>query len=299
MGKYLDSKVEAFVRIDNLLEENKDLVAPLIALKRKHDGLIAALEILHKMRTDKKKDTSGLTQEKKSTKEQMAELATQLAKGAYVWAKDEGKTDLLPTLDVEKTDITNAPVADAIVIASNVEKILRDNLTDLGDYGIEAASVDELKRLIADLGKASPLPRQQQGKNKVAHREHEARVKETDDLIDDIEGLIISKFLKTNRTFVNQFLAARRIFDPATRSTQLSITVLDKAGKPLEGVYCDLLQVADEEQYTDLLGKALIQGLKSGVFTLRLTSEGYKTVELTVDIKRGQRVKVEVQMEKE
>lgn len=296
MSKYLDSKLDMYTQIDNQLTEEATVVNSFTPLKNKHQTFSVRLKDLLKKRNERNQDTSGLSKEKKKTKDDLAEETARLAKLATVWAKDNGKPELLPTLDVEKTDIINASAANAQEIATKVEKVLRDNKDDMPDAGIDMPEIDGLKAMIGALDTSSVQPRKQQGKNKVANNEYKAEFKPMDELVEDLENLIVGKFLKTNRTFVNTFLANKRIFDPASRQTKLTITVTDAEGKPLEGVYCDLLQVADEEQYTDVLGKATILGLKSGTYTLKLSKDGLPDHSQTVEIKRGQNTKVVVKM---
>jgi hypothetical protein len=298
MSKYLDSKKDMHVRVLSILLENKTETEKVGPLKTRVETLESNIEETEKRSKVRKMETSGLTDDKNRQRENLADVAVPLAKGAYVWAKDNKKADLLPHLDIERSDIVNAGVALALDTAGKVLDIANLNASALADYGIEASDIASLAEAIEKLKLASPLPRKQQGQNRVALQEYREKINETDDLLDEIENLVISKFSKSNRSFVNNFLAARRIYDPASRSTQLSITALDTQGKPLEGVYCDLLQVADEEQYTDLMGKALIEGLKSGNYTLDLSLESYKTWSQTISIKRGQKLKLEARLEK-
>jgi hypothetical protein len=297
MSKYLDSKREMHVRVHSVLTENQTEIDKVAPLKTRVEKLGNNNKETGQLSKNRKSETSGLTDDKKKQRETLAAMAVPLAKGAYIWAKEEKKADLLPMLDIERSDIVNVSLNLALDTAGKVFDIATKYKTELAVYGIEASDISDLGEAIENLDAASPLPRKMQVDNKVALQEYKKKVSETDELVGEIENLVVSRFSKTNLNFVNLFMAARRIYDPATRSTQLSITALDAQGKALEGVYCDLLQVADEEQYTDLMGKALIEGLKSGNYTLNLSLEGYKTWSQTISIKRGQKLKVEAKLE--
>lgn len=298
MSKILNARLEAIERSHNILSENVALISGFVPLKNRHDKLGTLLTQIFENDKDRNSPTTSLTQGKQEKRSGLAETTMRLAKGAYIWAKDENKTELLADLDLEQTDISSGAENKALALAGRVLDILNQNKTALQGYGIEADDIKELEDAIDDFRKAAPKSRLVIGKNKVKQDDYKAKVKEASDLTDEIENLIISKFLKTNRDLVNNFLAARRIFDPASRSTALSIQVQDAEGKALADVYCDMLQVADEEQFTNLEGKALIEGLKSGLYTLELSKEGYKTHSETIAIKRGQTLKLVVKLEK-
>ena len=297
MSKRNDAKLETIIRAEDTLEKNALVFATYKPIKDKHKLLTDQIPVLENMRGNKKVKTKGTTDEKEEAYVKLVNKAVSIAKIAIIWAKDNEKIDLMPTLDLDPSDF-DGPKLDAIDLAVNLDKALRPELAKLVDYEITVDDLDDLLDKIKVLRKLNPLPQQHKIQGGEKTKAYAAGVKATFGILKDIESLIVGKYLEKNSTFVNSYLASLRIFDPATRSTVLQIMVRDADGNPIDGAYCNITQVADEEQYSNLEGKADIAGLRSGMFTLEVTKDGYKIASLNFTIKRGQKLKLVVKLEK-
>lgn len=135
------------------------------------------------------------------------------------------------------------------------------------------------------------------GHNAENTKDLNSQMKKQDKELENIKRRIVNEYSESHTSFVNKFLASCRIDDPSTRKTLVQITAKDKAtGLALGGVYCDVLDMLDEEQFTDLLGEAEIKGMKPGTFKIAFTKEGYTDATVIFTIKRGEKVKVEVEL---
>ena len=125
-----------------------------------------------------------------------------------------------------------------------------------------------------------------------------AQIKKVDEIVDDMEGLIIGEYLETNATLVNEFLASRSIIDPSRRKASLLLEVVNEQNEPIAPDFCDILEMTDEEQYTDKFDNATIKSVKSGPITYQVVEAGLVTANGTTKVKPGERVKIRVVMGK-
>jgi len=88
-------------------------------------------------------------------------------------------------------------------------------------------------------------------------------------------------------------LAARHINNLGSRKTKLLITVVDKNEKPVADAYVDVLEMENEEKYTDENGEAPIAGLKNGAHIVEVSKDGAKT-DTKFTIKLGEQLRLKV-----
>jgi len=70
--------------------------------------------------------------------------------------------------------------------------------------------------------------------------------------------------------------------------------VVNEQNEPISLAFYDILEMTDEEQYTDEFGKATVKCVKSGPITYQIVKDGMPTANGTTKVKPGEKVKVRV-----
>ena len=292
MNKRTKAQIESLQKAHSFLEENKNTFAGFVPLTDSITEFNQGLEELDKLNEERAIPKKGIKMEKVNAFNEMVFQALSLGKKGYVWAKKNNKTLFLSALDVERSDFTGSSVAEAIQVARNVEKVLRPNLASLAPYRITMHELEALRTAINIMSESRPRLEQKQTHSHPLDQKIITKVRMVGDQLNDVEDLIVGEYLKKDPTLVNNFLASRRVEDPGTRSTILKLAVSDQNGERLDGVFCDVLEMADEEQYTNPEGVAEIWGMKSGTLTLLFSKEGYSDQKVPFSIERGERREV-------
>lgn len=227
----------------------------------------------------------------KSTKfEVMSKLAVKYARKGYTWATATGNADAAEVYDVVKSDF-NSSSAFTIALASQIADRLNTDLKALVNYRITKANVDALLASItqAQAYTSEPAIKRKQGAE--ANRASRTIIKDLDNKLAQIEDLIVSEYEDDEITFVNLFLSAHHITNLGSRKTKLTVHVTDKAGQPIADALGDILEMDDEEQYSDENGDLTIIGIKNGNYTLKV-SKDENSVTQKFTIKIGDQLKL-------
>jgi len=292
MDKRTASKMNSFQKLLAFLIEKATIFLGFEPLEDDIDSFKTETDKLDKMTQDKEKKNHGAAEDKGKDRAKMALQGMTLGKKAYRWAKKNGKTDLQILFDVELKDLETGKIQDAIKLANNIYDGLFANLAALAPFRITAANLTEFRTSIDNLNKSNALPQLAIGKKKVLGQDVLVQIKKVDEIVDDMEGLIIGEYLETDATLVNEFLASRSIIDPSRRKAALSFEVVNEQNEPIALAYCDILEMADEEQYTDEFGNATIKSIKDGPITYQIIKDGLATANGTTKVKPGEKVKV-------
>ncbi len=292
-----NARLETLLRVVSTLKEHQTIVNAFKPLKTLSTELETLTKQIANERADSWVNSEGTTNEKRQVFDSMVRQAVSLAKLAHIWAKLNDDQLLMPEFDLEISDFKRGNILDAIDKASRLEALLRTHVEDLEDYDITIDKLNQLKMDIASLQTLNPKPRQIQGRNKVKNEQLAEELKKAMELARDIENLIVGKYLDTETQFVNLYLASMRLYDPATRSTQVELLVLDLDGNPIHQAECDILELEGEEKMTNHNGMALIEGIRSGAFTLEIRKEGYTPYIGHIEVKRGKKTALNLRLE--
>jgi len=219
-------------------------------------------------------------------------LCVRFGRKALAWANKNNDADAIKIYDITKKDF-RVSAATKITLAESIAKQLESNLNQLTPYRITQANLDALQAAILEAKKYSSEPKTKIIKGAEANRANHALVRKIDETLEGMEDLIVSEFEESHLKFVNIFLAARHINNLGSRKTKLLITVVDKNEKPVADAYVDVLEMENEEKYTDENGEAPIAGIKSGAHIVEVSKDGAKT-DTKFTIKLGEQLRLKV-----
>lgn len=106
---------------------------------------------------DELETSEGLTEEKQKAYDDVIAKTIPVAKKGFIWAKDAGKTELMPKLDLVKDDLVKAGAFGSIGLARIVENTLRPFLAELVDDRITKSMLDDIRTRTDVLEKLNPL----------------------------------------------------------------------------------------------------------------------------------------------
>lgn len=291
MSRYFNEKLSTYNKVEQVLAESNTVfnkVVPLTQMVTEFTSLQIQLRSQMQVSVGAK---GTLLTNKQERFELMVKLCVRLARKALVWAKKSKKTDAILVYDVVASDFRSG--LNAISLASNVLDRLRIDLALLKDYMIVEADVDALENAIDAAQLYSSEPANKRKKGAEANRTIRDLIKKTDALLDNIEDLIVAGFEDTNVSFVRLFLSARRITDLGNRKTKVLVHVTDKDNKPVEDAVADIVEMQNEQQYSDEQGDLTITGIKSGSYTLVVTKGAFR-VSTKFSIQIGEQLKLKV-----
>ena len=292
MSKFMDEKNNTYNSVKTVLSDNESIFetyAPLVALynsfKQDTKQLSDNLQVVEASKGSQNENKLMLF-------EKMAKLAVRYGRKALPWAVKNKNMDAIKIYDVTKTDF-NTSANIALTHAKNVLDQLKTDIANLADYRITQANITELEASITEAESATSQPTVKRKQGVVANKANRTLIRTIDANLDSIENLIVGEYEETEKTFVNLFLSARHITNLGSRSTKLIVTVVDKDGKPVADAYGDVIEMDNEEQYSDENGELTIIGIKNGTYTLEVSlGEAKTSVKFT--IKLGEQLKLKV-----
>jgi hypothetical protein len=239
-------------------------------------------------------DTTGLTDAKNAKLELAKNLCLKLCLKAVTWARKGNMYEALATLDIGEADFRVAQ-STQILMAKNVVTVLRKNLVALEAYRIREADVQALESAInlADENIASPaLAKNEKG---LASSSLDELVLLIDEVVLNINNLIVAEYEESHGEIVDRFLLAKRVDKLPVRHTVLRGKV-SHAGthEPLQGAFCNLLEIDGEEVFSDLNGFYEIKEFKAGTMTFEVRLEGYEPFSQVLNIKLAQVLELNV-----
>jgi hypothetical protein len=116
---------------------------------------------------------------------------------------------------------------------------------------------------------------------------------ETDETVKKIVSLIEGEYYESNKEFVGLVQSAKAIDNIGSRGTKVTFYITNKEGEPVANVLGDILEMVDEEQYSNADGKIPMEDMKAGDYTYELTL-GDQKLNGKFSIKTGEQLKIKV-----
>jgi hypothetical protein len=160
----------------------------------------------------------GATVDKNRALDEMTAAAVQTGNSVYVYALDTGNSDLLALTSVNKSTFYGGHVNDALVRARNIAAAAQLHFSELGAYGVDAASLARLNAAIAALENVLDNPRTAIDERKVYTGNIKQLFAETDSALYDRIDKLVTLFKTSAPDFYALYGNARNIIDTAKRS---------------------------------------------------------------------------------
>lgn len=295
MNKRQKAKRNAYGKLSIVLDENAVLVKGYKAL----EGSIAKF----KNQVEEIDDTNDISvggrgrgnQLKTQAFEKMVVFIVALCKKAFAWAMETKNPKLVDFYSVVNTDFDGIAGSEVISMAENLVKGLENDKDNLADYNITDAKITEAQKLIADYKTENPAPMVRIKKIAEANKKLVVLFAETDETVKKITSLIEGEYYESNQDFVSLVQSAKAIDNIGSRGTKVTFYITNKAGEAVANVLADILEMTDEEQYSNADGEIPFEDMKAGDYTYELTL-GDQKLNGKFSIKTGEQLKIKVVM---
>jgi hypothetical protein len=174
--------------------------------------------ILHAAGQQMSTMSQGATIEKNRALDAMTSAAVQTGNSVYVYALDAGNPELLALASVNKSTFYGGHVNDALLRARNIAAAAQLHLSELGEYGVNAASLAKLNTAIATLENVLDNPRSAIDERKVYTENIKQLFAETDSVLYDRLDKLVTLFKTSAPDFYALYGNARNVIDTAKRS---------------------------------------------------------------------------------
>lgn len=256
----------------------------------------AQIVILDGYITAQQKTTTGVTVDKRKAKSDMSYITATNGALAIVWARLAGKNDEAAILDHTDVELDEMSDVESVAACRNICTVLNDNISQLADYEITAATVTAINEAITLFAGQQEEPQHAITAREEATSNINEKLKYIEDNILDNTDKLIHKWDITNPDMVGEYRLSRRQDNIGGRHTGIEGTITDSANNPLQGKVYDnatnvLLATAN------LLGKYTKDILKPGLRQLRFEAPGKAPLTVIIDLKRGRTLHKDVTLQ--
>jgi hypothetical protein len=234
---------------------------------------------------------------KQQFQEELVNNAMLISSSIITYAARNNKQEMLQSMNFTPSELVYANDADLGSRAGNILATAQQLNGQLQHFGVS----DELLKTFAEQVKnyvpLSGKPRTHVVERKAAGqstRDHLRRLREIFDF--QLDSLMLH-FRVTYPDFYNTYIMKRTVVNPARRKTRIEGLVTDISGSGLGDVQ---IKIKEAELATITLadGSYSLKTAALAGATIEFNKEGYKTITITIDIKRGQVLNQPVTMEK-
>jgi hypothetical protein len=297
MNALQSSKFAMFRVVEDLLDENQGIFAEVTAVMLAFEELREIIRQISLAAQKKSVIFTGIAVDKRNLKEALCLKASRFAGVVYAYGSTVKDYTLTADMNVSFSGLmrmTGASIAPQCQFILNRGAAL---LSELGDYGITQARIDDLQSAIDDFSAASVRPRVAKAERTVQVANLVALYKRADTLLHKKLDKLIDSFESEHSDFVHRYKASRIIIDPPRRSTKLKVFVTNKADKsPIEGATVTVPE-ANLTAQTNAGGEVLFKPIPHGKHTVRVTAENFADFETEgVEIKMGATKKLNIEL---
>ncbi len=294
MNKSILAKSNSYGKLALFFPDHASVWDDFPVLKEEVSSFFSLKAQFEKASKNQSADTKGLTDAKNAKLTLTKKLCIKLCLKAVTWARKANMHEALATLNITD-DSFNVPQSSQILIAKNVVTVLRKNLAALEAYRIREADVQALEEAIKLAEGSIATPALAKNAKGLASSSLDELVVLIDEVVLNINNLLVAEYEESHGEMVDKFLLAKRVDKLPVRHTVLRGKV-SRAGthEPLQGAFCNLLEIADEEVFSDLNGFYEIKEFKAGSMTFEVRLEGYETFSQVLNIKLAQVLELNV-----
>ncbi|MGN6214020.1 hypothetical protein [Parafilimonas sp.] len=242
--------------------------------------------------------SKGITTQKRTLLENMADLTVKTSRKALVYAVDNNNDELQHLFDVQVYELEKSTTAKTLAAVQNIYAALQSLNGALADYRVTAADITAIGDAIAAYKAVTGAPENAQAASEAGTKGIEATMLLIDKSLKLLDNLIING-MDDNPGLVNEYREVRKVKEMGTRHTGLMATINDAAGgTAIEGAVM-LVQELNKQAASNILGVAAIESMKAGTWHVIISAAGYVTQTQVLKIEQGKTLEMEVRMIKE
>lgn len=212
------SKLNMYKSVKQLCETNPVLFAAVPAVAGVVEELSTMINRIDSVSLTQGINTTGITQDKNSIKQNLGELAVEVSGAVVAYAVKNKNNELRMAVDYSVSDIIRTKDADAIHVCRIILEKAQSQLTGLIHYGVNASKLNSLQ---ASINAYSEIINKKQGSKitKVAAtKDLDKLFLECDLLLKDVLDRLVFSCRKSDVNFYNKYTHARQIVEAGKRS---------------------------------------------------------------------------------
>ena len=216
---------QACLEANELIYKN---VPAVVTVSEELDGLVA--EILKSQRVQS--SAEGLAEAKATVREDLADLAFEIASLVHACAQQHGVVDIAKRTDLSLSKVQSGTEAKFIDRIKGILTDAAELVDDLGDCGVTPAKLKALKDTLAKFEKVKPAPRQGVSDGSSATRRLTVLFARTSKLLRNRLDRLVVQFKKTQPEFYGAYQSARKIVNLAATHGPAKVKVVGTSSQP-------------------------------------------------------------------
>lgn len=232
---------------------------------------------------------TGFATTKKTSKQDLCQLAADIAGIIYAFADATGNNTLKDEVDYSLSDLLKLKDSLLAPRCQNIHDKGIENKAELADYGITNAMLASLQTAIDSYTETIPKPRAALSNRKTLNSNIVQLFKEVTAILDNQMDKLVIAFRASNPDFVATYFTLRQIPDTITTTTQLKGIVTKSADEtPIKDVTITIVELSKTTK-TDSTGKYSFKPVTNGKYTVTFAKQGFNTFQADdVEVKLGQ-----------
>jgi hypothetical protein len=225
MNAKQDNKLAMYRAVVTLLPASASQISRVPALAAKIATLQSKIDRVLSLAGTQSVPSRGAVATKEQALDAMAETAASIAGATRSYAKERKLRELTSRVTIPLSDLKYGRQQARVVLAQQIHDAAAKVVDQLGDFGVNRGTLDDLKAKIATATEALSAPRGAVTSRKAATQELDPAIEEIDALLlDEIDPLMLS-FKTTAPQLYKDYRAARIIIDRPGGRTAKATTV--------------------------------------------------------------------------
>jgi hypothetical protein len=246
----------------------------------------------------------GLRAFKKALQQDMADKAFKVRNAVQTFAMAQDPQDIIlyNKVNIQESRLIGGSEELCVQRARIIETTARGLITELGPYGLVIADVDILLTSINAFEASIPSVRDGIIAKKLATAAIKAAIKKGRTMIRMEMKKGCAQFKDSAPQFFNMLMASFKVNNAGTFRTEMDFMILEKTSlTPLPGTKVTAVAVKDPSkvmnQYAGMEGEADFE-ISPELYNVSFNIPEYKSVSMTLEAKRGKKLRVQVELEK-
>ena len=169
---------------------------------------------------------SGASAEKTQAFQVLVDAAYEVAAATRACAVASSNKELAKRVDFSRSDVGKGRDTEVVARCQDIWTAATQNVGSLGDYGVNQAKLNALKKKIENFQAVQAKPRQGKATSSSATKELAKLFRDVDELLNDRLDALAVQFKDSQPAFFNAYNTARAIVDsPGGRTSKGAATV--------------------------------------------------------------------------
>lgn len=218
----------------------------------------------------------GITVNKKTSKQDLCQLAADTASVIYAFASVNKNETLKAEVNYSYSALYKSKDDELAPRCQIIATRARENETELLPFGIKDADIEALELAIASYSQDAPKPRTALSQRKTQRANLKTLFAEADAILKDQMDKLVVTFRANNPDFVSTYFNTRTIVDPATTTTELRGTITDNSNATaINNATVEIVELT-KSTTSNSVGYYQFKPVPFGTYTVRVVKTGFQ-----------------------